>query len=243
MSRLAAIGLVVALIPSVALAQNEDTQARALFEDGVAALRAEQFDRAADLLGRCFELVQRPAIAFNLGLALRGAGDSLAAMEVVEPLMQGRFGAIDPAQQQEVEMLSRALREHLGRIAVRLPAVSHAALFVDETHRGDLVDGAELTLWVEPGVHRIRAAADDGQTVRQEITVEGAERAQVVLQLPTILREEVEDPGEEEGPSPWLFIGIGGAVVAAAATVLAIVLLTSPSPTEDSIYGRIETLR
>lgn len=223
-------------------AASPDAEARALFEQGVEALREDRFERAVDLLRRSFEMTERPAIAFNLGLALRGAGDSLGAMEIVEPLMEGRYGTIDPRQSEQVEQLSRELRVYLGRVAVRLPETARAELFINEAPRGELVNGDELTLWVEPGEIRIRATTEDGHTVRETIEVEGAERAQVVLQPPTIIVEEVDRAEDDSGISGWWFVGIGAAVAAAAATVIAVLVLTAPEPTEDPIYGRILTL-
>lgn len=165
----------VALLSSTlpAAAQDEDAQARALFEEGVAALDEGRFADAAELLGRSLELRDSPPARFNRAVALRGAGRYLEAIGEVERYL-GQ--ATDPRHART--------REHAAQILEELRA-SVAVLELDVVGSPDEVriDGetvaaadAHLELRRDPGPVIIRVARAGHAPVERTVTLESGAR-------------------------------------------------------------------
>lgn len=76
--------LVSCLTPSFALAQDDDAQALALYEEGVAAYTEGRYEEAARAFGAAHELSPRPLLLYNLANAHERLGHSAQAVEALE---------------------------------------------------------------------------------------------------------------------------------------------------------------
>jgi hypothetical protein len=202
---------------------------------------------AAELFEASLARSARPATAFNLGLALRDAGRHRDAWSVAERLLDDAYGALDVARRPEVERLRDEVLAGLAALEVLLEGASRARLTIDGTFESDLVEGAPHATALEPGPHDLVAAVTDGPALQQRIDLTAGERARVLLNVTSgVATVDSEHVGGAESGSvtPWLWVGLGAALLAAAAVVLVVALTADASqPTIDDVYGRTETLR
>lgn len=234
-----------ALVSSSARAQDDDPSAsevslaRDLFRQGIEAAREERWEEARDAFQRSFDLAPRPLTLLNL------AGAQVQTGRLVE-------GA---------EMYRRFLREvRRGRPARQRPAaqaaldavearIAYLRIEVEGISEGDAVtiDGEEIPLAalqvdfpVNPGTREIGITRDGETIVHRQVELGEAERRELRLEAPPrppgTTRPGGETPGESSIlSSPWLWVGVGAAVV--AAVVLVIVL--SSGGTEDPYSGNV----
>jgi hypothetical protein len=184
---LATIGLAVG---AVAQAQETTTQAadparlaeaRALFERGLAAADAERWAEAVELFRRARDLVERPSIVFNLGQALVRLGQSAEAHAALD-----RFVAIaDPrADAADIARAQRLLAELAASRGTLALAVDPADAIVEVDGAVVEGEGAERTLALDPGRHRIVVSAPGHRPDRFEVSVlsGAAERRSALLE-------------------------------------------------------------
>ena len=158
-------------------------EARALFDDAVRRLRAGHFAEARDLLNQSLVLAPNPAAGFNLGVAYRGAGESIRATEVLEGLLEGRYGQLGDAQRREVTELLRATRAEIGTLSIEARGAPVAQVRVDGRLVGDAHEGQPLEVRVDPGERLVVASATDREASEHRAHVRRGGRARVVLVL------------------------------------------------------------
>lgn len=215
----------------IASAQTEDlmTQAREAADAG-------RLVEARDLLIQLIQTDPSPEAAANLAMVRRGLGELLESQRLLERLVAGELGALDPQRQEQATQLLREVRSEVASITVVLRgAPAGTAVRLDGRDVGTTNAEHRLTLACDPGRHLVRAMVD-GRAVEREIDVGMGGAATVELsfevevEVPTP-REVATDPVNEPivlpEPSNGVAIGlgIGAAVVAVVvAVVLAIVL-------------------
>lgn len=161
--------------PVVARAQAEKevaaaslAEARTLFERGLAAADAERWAEAVELFRRARDIVERPSIVFNLGQALMRLGQSTEARAALE-----RFVAIADARadRADIETAQRLLSElSLSQGTLDL-SLEPADAIVELDGRELEGTGAERTLTLDPGRHRLAITAPGHRADRFEISV------------------------------------------------------------------------
>lgn len=124
--RAAALVFFLLAAPSLAAAQTDTERAAALFERGIAAYSAGNFDEAARLLAEADALVPSPELAFNLGRVYERMGDTANAITMFRRYL--RDGSPSAADRTDVEgriagMEALAVR-HRDMIAATLPPTS-----------------------------------------------------------------------------------------------------------------------
>lgn len=251
------IALWASLVPDV-LAQEpigSEEQARAEFQLGANALRAEDFAEAKARLTLSLDMHRHPRTAYNLALALQRLGEVLAARETLRSLQAGDFGDLDEGTTSASETLLDSVRADIARAEVRVGGVDAALILVDEhEHARILSAGPALVVELDPGEHVIQALSEDRtQSSSERVHIERGETARVELQIHDLRVRTVPDPGpvrdettdESErrslARSPVLWIVVAGVLVGG---VIAAVLLTRPNePIEDDVFGVTTTLR
>ncbi|MBI5489940.1 MAG: tetratricopeptide repeat protein, partial [Deltaproteobacteria bacterium] len=84
------LGVLLAGGPVRAQVEDPVEQARELFEEGNAAARAQEYDRALELFHRSYLLNPNPTVTFNIGLCYQKMGDAPAAVQAfVDYLEEG----------------------------------------------------------------------------------------------------------------------------------------------------------
>lgn len=174
----ALITLVVASFASpaaIVAAQEEEevaasslAEARSLFERGLAAADAERWGQAVELFRRASEIVERPSIVFNLGQALMRLGRSTDARVALE-----RFIAIadSAADRQDIEAAQRLLSELAATQGTLELSLEPADAIVELDGEPLAGSGAERTLTLDPGRHRLAITAPGHRPDRFEVSV------------------------------------------------------------------------
>jgi hypothetical protein len=187
--RVVSVLLVLALCllaTEVGHAQSRDErEARRLFEEANAALESGRFSVARDLLRRSLDLAPNAASAFNLGVALRGTGETRAAVQVFEELLGGERGEISDGQRREVRRLLRETRAEIAALHIHVEGAETIEVRVDGERIGEAGDGETLTHQVDPGEHVVTATAPRRQTEERRVELErgGSRRLSLALQM------------------------------------------------------------
>jgi hypothetical protein len=183
--------------------------ARRAFEQAMESMDAGLFDVAVERFRESIALEPRASTAFNLALALRGAGRVRDALDVIEGLRGGRYGALAGAQRRDVETRRREIEGDLATLRIRLDGPRDAELRID----GTLVerDPASVTLAhrVDPGAHVITASATDHQTAEREVTAPRGGEVEVAIALAPV-RDTRPGVLLLEGADPSLDVAIVG---------------------------------
>ena len=184
-----AVLLMIALLFSHAVAppdvaaqpRSADTaRARRLFEEAMTSMDDGAYDVAIERFEASLALAPRPATAFNLALALRGAGRIREATATLDALLAGAHGTLRDAQRGEAEQLRTEAATDLATLRVRVAGPPTLELRID----GERVE-AQPGAWVEerldPGEHVVTASAPDHATIEHPIAL--ARRAWSELDL------------------------------------------------------------
>lgn len=177
--------------------------ARALFEEGLRHVDAEEWALAADRFGRVIELRYSPVAAYNLALARSHLGHSVLALEGLRELLaQPNL----EANVRDVALpLQKELTAQVGWLTVML--------------RGDCrgctvqLDGKPLpqaalgvAVPVDPGSHALRLLRADQAVATRDLTMARGARLEVRLEpangvVHAAISSEAADPSEPEAVS------------------------------------------
>ncbi len=248
------IGLALALIlpmgsATLARAQSssELAAARGLFQQGLTAARAGEWETARRHFERSYEIAPRSNTLLNLAGARLQTGQLVAAAEDYR-----RFIA-------EAEGRARRLRPQARAALAELePRIAHVEIHIDGLLDSDTVrlDADELPraalgidVPIDPGEHVITVGRESDERARETFTVvEGARQtvtidASVSLEVPVASRTEAPaaafeaTPSDEDDDSGLVIGGIIGAAVAVAlgVTIGVVVAVESAGPHQGSV--------
>lgn len=226
--RVVARGLLIALVlgaaaPSPCAADVEE--ARALFEQGSAALASGRFPEGRDLLRRSLDAHPRPATAFNLVVALRGTDEPTEAARVCDGLLGGRYGALDAEGMRQARAVCDEVARARGRIEVVASGAPRIALRVDERSLGEVDDGGSIARFVDPGWHVVRAAAPGRAPAERSLHVERGGVVRAALSL--------APSGSDDALAWGVGLGSAAAVLVGVAIAIAAAVLAPGSPAYD----------
>ncbi len=180
----ALMAVTLVLSAGVARAQSrEDREARRLFEEANTALESGRFAVARNLLRRSLSLGPNAASAFNLGVALRGTGETLAAVAVFEGLLEGERGEISAGQRREVQRLLRETRAEIAVLHVHVEGAETIEVRVDGERVAEASDGETIEHQVDPGEHVVTATAPRRQTEERRIELDRGSSRRLSLAL------------------------------------------------------------
>lgn len=199
MKSLRRVSLIVLLVIGASAARAQPNVAFELFQQGMAAMERNRFDEAVELLRASLESSARPPTAFNLALALRATGRLADASQVLERLLEGRYGDVAESGADEARELLVTIAADMAELRVDVDGPDDAQLRVD----GGLVALAEagVVLRLDPGRHVVVLSASEHRTVERDVRLARGERARLTLRLERIedrrdgvLVVECEDP-------------------------------------------------
>lgn len=215
-----ALGMVLASFP--ARAQQSDAErtaaARALFEEGMAAVDAREWPRAVDRLRRSLELRESTVVRTNLALACVETGRFVEASEHFRRVLRDTEPGSEP---------HRLAQEGLTRVQGRA-----GTLRIDVTGARDTVevqlDGrpvAAALLGVaqpaDPGVRRVSLHRYGEMLTSAQVTVQSGQQANISIEAPPPPAEPPPPIAPASGveSEPWFWALIGGLVVAAGVAI------------------------
>lgn len=234
--------MVGALLVSGASARADaQSEARALFERGTAALRAGRFPEASEALGRSLELHPHSATAFNLAVALRGSGRVLGAIRICDRLLADAYGPLERVRRTQAEEICSAAAGEVATLEVQAIGARRIEIRVDGETVATVADGETARRRIDPGRHVVSASAADHAADERTVEVGRGTSARVALRVVPIA---VEGPRGGASSSPWPWIA-GGTAVALGAVLVTVLVLTgdeAPPVTDPAFGGTIVTL-
>jgi hypothetical protein len=195
-------------------------EARTAFTEGLRYLRDEQWAQAEASFRRSLALVPRPSTEYNLALVLFKQRRGRESLRVIERMLAAPTSAGEQRYREYAETLKPLVIGQLAllRVSVRPP---NAQIGLD----GEIVEetGAQRSLWLDPGFHRIEVTASGYAKKTLELEAKaGAEQRQqlelVRLPPPSAVRSSPVPVRSQASAStvnslgPWLTIGAGSAV-------------------------------
>jgi hypothetical protein len=237
---LLAAGLVLATT-SVAAADDDAEEARALFNQAMQARTADDMARAEELLERSLELEPSAPTAFNLAEVQMRLGHACAAADLYGALLGDDFGKLDPARTREVGRRQRAALRRTARLSVRLDGAPSASLTVDARDALEVSRGTPAIVCVDAGAHRVTAAAEGFATEEERFSVDAGDEHEVALTLRSIAAADVLSSDEvdevDDGISPWWWVLAGVLVVGAAVGITVAVTAGGTDEVVDPVWG------
>ncbi len=158
-------------------------EARRQFEDAVERLEAGRFAEARDMLNQSLALAPNPATAFNLGVAYRGTGETLRAVEVLSSLLAAKYGPVKGERRAEVRALLAAVRAEVATLTIETRGAPSADVRIDGRSFGSSVDGGRVVANVDAGERVVTVAAEDRIPVERRVRVARGARLTVLLEL------------------------------------------------------------
>jgi hypothetical protein len=155
-------------------------QARTLFEQGLARADEQRWGEAVEYFRAALELVDRPSIVFNLGVALFRNGQTREAETVLNRFLSRADPIEDGA---DVAAARRFLGEIRNSYATLVLRVSPASAHVEIDGEPSEGEGATREIEVDPGTHRIVVRADGYYTSRFRMSVLPAGRTERAVEL------------------------------------------------------------
>lgn len=216
--------VLVALSSAPAFADERVEEASSWFRQGEAAFRNGDPRAAADAFEQAHRLVPHGATVYNAGLAWAAAGEKARAAQAFAEAIER--GGLSDAQSTDARKRLRQLRSALGRLRISAPD----GATVDVAH----ILGATppVSVFLEPGTHRIEVTLADGQRLSQMHDV-------VLGDDDVVIRPSREESSVTVKPSSsrrtfgWIAVG-GAAVLSGAGVYLGLEALKARDQFNDS---------
>lgn len=245
----AAVAALIAILTAVANTRADDeSDARALFAEGAAALAEDRYEAARDALERSLALHPHASTAFNLAVARIGMGELREAVRLLRQVRDGRYGPMN-AMDETLRLLDETLGR-LGILEVRVEGAAEGEIEIDGERRGRvLAHGPPVAIEVDPGVRFVRVTTthEASSVVRVHVDEGGNESITLRLAGPETTRPDPPtDPPTEGGTEIWeepafWIVGALGLLAAGGAVALGLVL-TENQRIEDDVFGVTFTL-
>jgi hypothetical protein len=233
------VALIAILVAATAQAQRGDEQARELFEQARHAFETGRFAEARDLLRRSLELTPNAGAAFNLAVAMRGTGEAVGAVDVLDRLLAGQYGELSAEQREQVARLRGEVALEIATLEIHAAGAPRVEVRVDGEPAGEVVDGGVVDTPVDSRRHVVSAHAEGLRPEQERIYVERGERLRVDLRLhePLIAQRSVF-----EEPAFWILTGSLLAAVGAALAIGLSVYYGDDGLVRDPVFGNTATL-
>jgi len=139
-------------------APSEEPRARALpiFQRGVTLVAEERWSEALEVFLEARAIFDSPILAFNIGVVQRALGQYVASLETLRGFLASPLEGVAATRRPDAENLVRELVERIGSIRVEVPLDLASAAEVAIDGRALTLDGARVTLTVDPGPHTVQ---------------------------------------------------------------------------------------
>jgi hypothetical protein len=240
--------LTVAVVVSSGLARAQDAQA--LFDEGLANMKAGRFKLGCALIKRSLDVDARPGTAFTLAECYSRAGKFASAVSFYDHFL-ATFDAMPKEQQEQQQAradISRAERTRLiaqvAWLTVILPPLVAPGAVVT-------LDGEEfpsslfgIATAIDPGPHVFTTRVPGGPLIEQRVDIASGERKAITLDVRNPAAQEPTLPPEPKPPekgkgqrvnlTPWIWTSFGvGAAGLITGTVSGIMLLSDRAKIQE----------
>ncbi len=231
-------GIVAALCTSAAaraqpVAGGHTALSREQFRAGLRAAEAGSWAEARDAFERAYAIDPDPLILINLAASEEHTGRLVAAAATYRRFLREASDARANAYRDEAERALRALEARAARVRITLDGVAPT----DQVE----IDGARvrqaalgLPVPIDPGAHEVSVTRDGRELARIGFRATERETEEVVVRLAgpddahTGAAPGAVAPGSSSVlRSPWLWGGVGAALII---TIVVVAIATSPSP-------------
>lgn len=176
--------------PARALAQTQQTEARALFERGMEHAASEQWVQALEAFEASVQRYDRPSTHLNIASVMLRLGRHIDARDNMRALLSREDLSADDRERADA-LLTRAV-DGIRTVALRVEPAD-ASVRVD----GALVtgEGSERALELDPGTHRLELSAQGyaPQTRELSVTVRDVEVSLRPVPATLSVRSSVDD--------------------------------------------------
>ena len=240
MTRTSLVLVIMLLGPAVVRAEDDATRATALalVREGSQLLEQNDYQAALDKFNQAYALVGSPKQFFNQGLALRGLGRKVEALQAFERfLAEAKDATVE--QQEKARAKIAELSALVGQVEIRCNRSGAAVTLDSEALAATPLPGP---VWVEPGSHQVTLEWEGAKKVapfnatagRIVVLVLDFEEKQplppaVVVPAPLLVSPVQQPAPVQSSParrsllrSTWLWVG-AGVVVAAVGTSLILI--------------------
>jgi len=167
-------------------AEGDADCAREVFGRALERLEAGRFAEARDLLRHALATYPNPASAFNLAVALRGTGESVAASEVLAALEAGEYGELSDAQRAEVATMRGEIEGEVAVLELRVCGGNDVAVRIDGA-LWERFDGCrDLSRRANAGEHVITATGAGRRPLERRVELVRGEPRRLELALSEI---------------------------------------------------------
>lgn len=199
-------------------------QARALFEQGVAAFTEEEYEAALDAFQRSYDLNEVGSVLYNIAMCEMALFRHVEAIDSFQRYLEAGGERIAAERRSEVEEYVNELESRLGIVQL---SVTPAGAVVS-------VDGVDVAperwrrLLLQTGRHVIRASAAGHEDEVRQVDIVAREVTEIDLELTPVGAEDDQPPPPPPPPPVpvvrrwWFWTIIGVVVAGGAATGLAI---------------------
>lgn len=199
------------LLALTGIANADAGSAEQDFRRGLSELEEGRYADARESFSTSLADVPSAAAAFNLAIAMRGTGQPVQGLAILEALLRGDFGTLQVEEQNEIENIRAELRQALGFLVLRVtgPRESRVSLAIDG-RLSPLLPRIPL----DPGLHLLELSAPGYVVVSRWLPIHRGETAETQLDLSPL-------PSRPLRRSAWLWslVAIGVAGISAALAV------------------------
>jgi hypothetical protein len=224
------VAFATALVVGGTAHADDPERAREYFERADLAINAGRLAEARDLLVESLDFARRPETAFNLSAVERAMGRTRSAVERLDELLEGDYGALDADRRAQVQALRDEVRRELATIALTVRGASAEVRVDGELVRRVARDGS-VRHAVDAGRHVVTALTADGRNEERSLSIARGEVRP--LELVFAIEEESDDDGTVF-ESPWFWIVTSVIVVGAATATIALFALDGADPCDDA---------
>ena len=217
---------------------SEMAAARQLFQSGLRHARQGEWEDARGDFERSYDIAPVPTTLLNLAGAQVQTGQLVAGAESYRRFLSRATSGRAARYREQAETALAAVEERIPRLVIGAHGIREGdLLMVDDAEVSQGVMGMPLP--VDPGEHTLRVVRNGEPVAEERVTLAEGEEKRVALdvpapaELPTVAEASPSEPSSvplEDAPgeggsllaSPWLWTGVGAAVV--GAVVIALVL-------------------
>lgn len=188
---------------------GDQAEARRLFEEGIRAIDAQQFEQALDLFTRSRAIVERPSTVLNIATVLSRLGRARQSVHEFERYLEVSDPRADRQAREQVRQLMETTRASIARFVLSVTPAT-AAVTVD----GEVMQiGGELReLQLDPGHHTVtvRAAGHNDQSF--EVDLAPGSRSDRIVRLEAVAQAPTTGTLSVTASVPTAEISIDGTV-------------------------------
>jgi tetratricopeptide (TPR) repeat protein len=216
--------------------------ARRLYQEGLDAARASDFELAYEKFTASLELAPRAATLLNLAGVEVELGRYVEALEHYRAFLRERTSTVR-RHRATVEAAIADLEPMIANVRISAPGIlDEHLLLVDGNELPHAALGTEVP--VNPGAHVIRVEDSEGRGLGMtEFDIASGEARQVLVRVVPIAPEVTEVVPEEEEEiyeSPWFWAAVGGGTAAVIIVVISIAVATSGGSIDEPWPGNFD---